>query len=437
MRLRFEFGMTQYIKFASLLLVCASLWGCDTVAELTFQDEQIIEAVPLGLVQPACSTQKPADAVFRFSVLTSFDHALMPGVRYSALEDYLTPGKNFKASHISFADGWFFVVNTGAEDAVCESEQDCIEGASCLSPDEMGLAQYYYPPHKFCVFPTTITVNSDPAFTHYRTNPQTGNALVSSQSRDGRSFAFALDNSASLDGSQETGIPDASLATDPWQYRKVGLNLFMDALDASQRYEFSAHFANGIGTNGVYDASESWMRTKAVWNSTVMESYPSPSGYSPIWEAASAALQKLIETGNAGYAKSLIVFTDGEPNESDTAYENFKRYLAMASTMPIYWLELTSKQPTKEYGDAVASACGVHYLFDNPVFMSKIMQKIAINSESHWDVDIAFSANLPSGHLYKLATTAVIQVGKTAVAFEAQRLNEETDTIDYRLVLSK
>ncbi|MBO4350461.1 MAG: VWA domain-containing protein [Proteobacteria bacterium] len=407
------------------------------MAELTFQDEQIIEAVPLGLVQPSCSTQKPADAVFRFSVQTSFDHALMPGVRYSALEDVLTPGKNFKANHVSFADGWFFVVDTASEDTSCESELDCIEGASCLTPDEMGLTQYYYPPRKYCVFPTTITVNSDPSFTHYQNNPLPGNALVSSLSNDGRSFAFVLDNSASLDGSQETGIPDAALSTDPWQYRKVGLNLFMDALDDSQRYEFSAHFANGIGANGVYDASESWMRTKAVWNSTVMESYPSPSGYSPIWEAASAALQKLIETGNAGYAKSLIVFTDGEPNENDTAYDNFKRYLAMASGIPIYWMELTSGQPTKAYGDAVAAGCGVHYLFDNPVFMSKMMQKIAINSESHWDVDLAFSAKLPSGHLYKLATTAVIQIGKTAVAFEAQRLNEETETIDYRLVLSK
>lgn len=429
--------MTPFVKYASWLLLCASCIGCDTVAELTFQDEQIIEAVPLGLVQPRCSTQKPADAVFRFSVLTSFDHALTPGVRYSALEDVLTPGKNFKAQNITLADGWFFVVDTASQDATCETEADCIEGASCMTPDEMGLSQYYYSPQKYCVFPTTISVKSDPAFTHYRHNPQPGNALVSSRSTDGRAFAFVLDNSASLDGSQETGIPDAEQATDPWQYRKVGINLFMDALDASQRYEFSAHFANGIGVNGVYDASESWMRTKAVWNSTVMESYPSPSGYSPIWEAASAALQKLIETGNAGYDKSLIVFTDGAPNENDTAYESFKRYLAMASTMPVFWLELTSEEPTKEYGDAVAAACGVHYLFDNPVFMSRIMQKIAINSESHWEVDLAFSAELPPGHLYKLATTAVVTIGKTAVAFEAQRLNEETETVDYRLVLSK
>ena len=80
--------------------------GCDTVAELTFQDEQLIELNPVGLLPAGCSqADADSDAVLRFSVLTSFNEMMMPGKRYSAFGDLLVAGQNFKASHITLSDG--------------------------------------------------------------------------------------------------------------------------------------------------------------------------------------------------------------------------------------------------------------------------------------------------------------------------------------------
>ena len=85
-------------------VMALALTGCDTTAELTFQDEQLIEAVPQGLVSPECADMPDADAVFRWSVLTSFDARLTPGKRYASLNAVLEPGKNLSAEDITFTN---------------------------------------------------------------------------------------------------------------------------------------------------------------------------------------------------------------------------------------------------------------------------------------------------------------------------------------------
>lgn len=436
--------MKRVILSIALLSISAGLIACDTVAELTFQEEQVIEAIPQGLIAKQCGAfdSEKTDAIFRFSVLTSLDAHLTPGRRYAALNDVLDPGRNFNASDVTFSDGWVFVVDKSGADMTCSSAEDCPAGAACVTPDEMGLSSYYYAPVRVCAYSTQIEAVSVPRFTHFRTKVVDGNDNVLSSNTDGRTFAFVIDNSSSLDGSSSSGVPNADEATDPWQYRKVGLNQFIDGLsmtdETSPRYEFSAHFANGMGATGVYDASVAWMKTVAVWNSTVMGQYPNPSGYSPIWETASASLNKMLDNASASYSKMMIAMTDGEPNDNtDEAWEAFYRSLQMTSMMPVHWLELTSGNVHRRYADAVNMGCGSHYIFDNPVFFSKIMRNIAMNSESHWDVDLHFSANLPSEQTYRLATVFVAKIGNSAVTFEAQRMNEQNEAIDYRLVFSK
>ena len=425
--------------FAGLLVT-----SCDTVAELTFSDEQLIELSPVGLVPSSCLQQAESDAVFRFSVLTSFDEMMTPGRRYAALGDLLVPGYNFVASDIMVADGWFFVVDTAGRDVVCNDAGDCPTGASCLTPDEMGLGQYYYAPNKYCAFQTSVDVASDPVFYHYRDKMTGDDAHVTSSLADGRSFAFVIDNSATLDGSESTGVPDSAKATDPFQYRKVGLNQFMDGLtvgrDASGKLEFSATMANGSGTIGVYDMSKSWMRSIAVWNATVMQKYPTPSGGSPVWEAAAAALDKLMDSANTSYSHTILALTDGEPNNgSEETFRNFSRQLTASDVSAVYWLDFGAEDAPghKPYADIVSQSCGAYYLFSNAAQFPVIMRNIALNTASHWNIGLKFSANLPAGQMYRLATTIVVRVGKTAVSFEAQRKIEQQSAMDYRLVISK
>ena len=436
-------NMNRIKPYIALLISALVLGGCDTVAELTFQEEQIIEAIPQGLIASHCgaTSADTTDAIFRFSILTSWDSHLMSGHRYAALNDVLDPGRNFNASDITFYDGWFFVVDDTGNDLSCTSVEECPTGAQCSSATEMGLSQYYYPPNRFCVYPTQIKTASVPRFTHFRTKTMANNPNVFNENSVGRTFAFVIDNSSSLDGSTETGIPNASVATDPWQYRKVGLNQFMDGLaltdENSPRFEFSAHFANGTGATGVYDASEAWMRTEAQWNSNVMSKYPTPSGNSPIWETATASITKLLDSPSSSYSKAMIAMTDGIPNaDTDSEREAFFRQLVTTSGMPLHWLELTAGKTHRPYADAVRMGCGTHYLFANPMQFSTIMRNIAINTESHWDVDLDFTATLPDNMTYRLATTFVAKVGESAVTFEAQRMNEDTQTVDYRLIYS-
>jgi hypothetical protein len=417
--------------------------ACDTVAELTFQDEQLIEMSPVGLVAADCLPDADADAVLRFSVLTSFDEVMVPGKRYVALGDSLVAGQNFGAKDIVLSDGWFFVVDTAGRDMECSDAATCPTGASCLSPTEMGLDQYYYAPEKFCVYATTIQAGTDPVFYHYRDRLSGDEAHVTSSLAGGRSFAFVIDNSASLDGSSASGVPDAAKATDPYQYRKVGLNQFMDGLavgeSVSTGLEFAALFANGIGTNGVFDVSKSWMRSIAVWMATVMQKYPTPSGGSPIWESASAALDKMMNTANAGYTHTIVSLTDGAPDSADEVYKNFSRQLMASDISAIYWLDFEAEDavPHTPYADIVAQSCGAYYLFSNAAQFPALMRNIAINSASHWDVGLKFSAKLPAGYLYRLATQIVVRVGSSAVSYEAQRKSEQQAAMDYRLVISR
>ena len=151
--------MKKYTISTSILAVLLTLAGCDTVAELTFQEEQAIEVIPQGLVSSACGATDldNTDAIFRFSILTSWDAPLTPGNRYAALNDILDPGRNFNASDMMFSDGWFFVVDKTGADMTCSSAEDCPSGAVCATPDEMGLSQYYYAPDRFCAYSTQIS----------------------------------------------------------------------------------------------------------------------------------------------------------------------------------------------------------------------------------------------------------------------------------------
>ena len=428
----------RLIKLACLLAILP-VTSCDTVAELSFRDEQLVELVPGSLLPGACLESGASDAVFAFSVLTSSNARMTPGDRYAALGDPLEPGRNFVANDVQFSDGWFFVVDTVGRDTVCETADDCIEGASCKSADEMGISQYYYAPGKYCVFGVQITAAADPSFYHYRENY---GGQTSSSNADGLSFAFVIDNSATLDGSFASGVPDASKATDPFQYRIVGLNQFMDGLQTGDvpKVEFSAHFANGIGENGVFDISKSWMRTFAVWESAVMQKYPSPSGASPIWETASAALAKVMDSANTAYMHTMVALTDGAPNDNtDEIYRSFSRQLSASDVHAVHWLDFgtADAEPNREYAEIAAQSCGTYALFSNASQFSDIMRQIAINVPSHWVAGLKFSTALPAGHIYRLATNVVIRIGHSAVTFEAQRKSDPREAVDDRLVLAR
>ena len=109
------------------------------------------------------------------------------------------------------------------------------------------------------------------------------------------------------------------------------------------------------------------------------------------------------------------------------------------SSMPLHWLELTGEniKPHRPYAQMVAMGCGTHYIFSNPMQFSKIMRNIALNSESYWSVPLDFSTDLPEGYTYRLATTLVATIGDSAVTFEAQRINEQNETMDYRMLIGK
>lgn len=437
--------MKQFRVLVVGLCAAAAMGGCDTVAELTFEEEQLVEAVVQGLADAHCGAPDD-DAVLRFSVVTSQDARMTPAKRYGVLQEPLAPGENFTADDILFGNSWIFVVDRATgRDMACASASDCPKGASCATPDEMGLGSYYYAPGRVCAYATDISVDHAPQFTHFRRNPMPENDSVHTMEKLGRAVAFMIDNSATLDGSWFDGVPNAQKASDPYQYRKVGIGQFMDALsvsdESSPRFEFSAIFANGFGTSGVYDISKAWLRTPAQWLSTVMAHFPSPGGASPVWEAAGAAVSKLIDSADADYRKMMVAFTDGAPNDqTDEAFQTFSSQMAAAgAAADLFWIGLESGESeiSLRYAEMTALGCGSYYLFENPAQIPQIMRNIAINSESFWSVGVRFSAALPKNALYKLATNLVVRVGTGAVSFEAQRVNQQNETVDNRWVFKK
>ena len=66
------------ILIGGMACLCA---GCDTVAEVSFDNEQIIDLEPLGFVGKACAPFEGADAVLRFNLMTSLDARFAPGTK--------------------------------------------------------------------------------------------------------------------------------------------------------------------------------------------------------------------------------------------------------------------------------------------------------------------------------------------------------------------
>ena len=149
-----------------------------------------------------------------------------------------------------------------------------------------------------------------------------------------------------------------------------------------------------------------------------------------------AALQKIQDSANTTYSRTVIAITDGTPNNADDAYSTFSRLVQANANIPLHWLELVTKNQTIDmrYAQAVNESCGTHYIFENPVQFSNIMHRIAINTESYWDLPLTFSAKLPKDNLYRLAVNMVATIGNSAVTFEAQRINEQNEPIDHRMV---
>lgn len=423
------------------IMAAVFVLGCDTVAELTFEEEQALELVPGAMMDAHCGSEGD-DAVWTFSVLTSFDRRLTPGRRYAALHDTLRPSENFTANDISFGNAWLFEVGSDGRDRSCSSASDCSSGALCVTPSQMGLQSYYYAPAAVCAFEVSLKPNGDPRFVHYRTNVLPDHPLVQSARADGRSISFILDNSATLDGSALTGIPDDSSATDPYQYRKVALNQFMDALrvtdESTPKYEFAAWFANGTGDTGVYDISENWLRTFAAWERVVMTNYPTPSGESPLWETGNAAVAKVMNSANTAYRKTIVSLSDGPANgASQEAQDTFMKQMTMAAkaNVDLHWIDFS---PTGEwslaFADAVKLSCGGYYRIDTASQMPEIMRQIAVNTESEWRVGLKFPESLPSD-MYRLAATIVVKIGDSAVAYEAQRVQTSGEAVDRRIVV--
>jgi len=430
--------LINFLPYLSVVLLC----GCDTVAEISFDNEQVIEIAPQGLVSSKCDAFDGADAVLRFNVLTSLDKRLVPGHHLSNMEEGILPGKTFAASNIQFSEAWLFEVGSDGNDVTCTSASDCTQGASCLSVDQMGLSEYYYAPGTYCVVPANIKIIGQPQFVHYSAAPIDAEGVVS-QNLNGRSISFMFDNSATLDGSDVDGAANDETASDPWQYRRVGLSSFFDALTydgVSGAYEFSMHFANGVGSNGVYAATSRWLKTIAQWKANVMDKFPTPSGASPIWEAVLASAEMLIDSANTAYSRTLVAFTDGAPNESSAESKNeFVKRIGSSTTVGLSWLDYTPEGtgPTYSYAESVALQCGSYYHFHAASQIPVIMRRLALATESWWDIGISFGADLESGHLYKLATLFVVTAGDGAASFAAQRKLDNQAVLDERFVVVK
>lgn len=416
--------------------------GCDTVAELSFDNEQVIDLEPLGFVGTSCASFEGVDTVLRFNVMTSLDARLEPGMQLAGMEGTVLPGVSFGAQNIQFSDSWLFEVDADGSDVTCETATTCQTGASCLTPDEMGLSNYYYAPKRYCVFPVVAEVVGAPTYTHYREVPVVADG-VTSLNRSGRTVGFVMDNSATLDGSAVDGSANDDVATDPWQYRRVGLTKFFETLTLGQEagpFEFSAHFANGVGIDGVYDASSAWLRTVAQWDSAVMDKFPTPSGASPIWEAAQAGIMKIIDKANTAYARSLVVFTDGAPNEgAEAAHMAFMKGVQSATGLGLSWLDyaVEGQGPVRAYADAVALQCGSYYYFNTASQIPQIMHRVSLATAGWWDIGLTLGVKPASGKLYRLATTVVVSLGDGAASFEAQRKQKNEVIMDDRLVLVK
>ncbi len=426
------------LPYLSAVLLC----GCDTVAEISFDNEQIIEIAPQGLVSNACDAFEGADAVLRFNVLTSLDKRLVPGHHLANMEDAILPGKTFSASNIQFSDAWLFEVGSDGNDISCTHADECTKGASCLTIDQLGLNDYYYAPGAYCVVPAHIQVVSEPRFVHYSAAPVEADGVIS-QNMNGRTISFMFDNSATLDGSDYDGAANDDKASDPWQYRRVGLSTFFEALNyngGSGSFEFSMHFANGVGSNGVYAMTTHWLKSIAQWKANVMDKFPTPSGASPIWEAVLASADMLINMANTAYSRSLIVFTDGAPNESSAESKSeFVKRISASTTLALSWLDYTTEGtgPTYSYAESVALQCGSYYHFHSASQIPVIMRRLSLATESWWDIGISLGADLESGHLYRLATLFVVTAGDGAASFAAQRKLENQVVLDERFIVVK
>ena len=136
---------------------------------------------------------------------------------------------------------------------------------------------------------------------------------------------FCLDYSGSMSGSGYRDLVSAMEYILDYDRASID-NIQFNSKDKIDIIPFESYADTVWSTNNGDETKELINRIK----------YKSPSGATALYTAAINALELLSKDTDTSYNKSIILMTDGDPNEYSSFYDLEKKYKKLNSSIPIY-----------------------------------------------------------------------------------------------------
>ncbi|MFA5623662.1 MAG: hypothetical protein WC966_01205 [Bradymonadales bacterium] len=426
-------------------------FGCDSVAEISFNEERIAQTYVTGFRELACEQELTCPVASQcealiFSIRTTLDNTLVPGQNLFQLGSPVDVGGNFTAANFSISHAWLFEADEAGGDKVCTAKSDCSEGFTCLELQSMQLSGYYYKPERYCASKAELALLGAPSFTQYARDLDEGNSLVRGLNRTGYAIALAMDNAASLDGSDVDGIPNAEAASDPQKMRHSALSLFASSLYGAEtspiakELQSQIFLMNGYGESGVSQIGRHWITQFSKFQQLLSDAYTHPSGKSPLWEATLTALRYLSESAKASYAKALIVFSANAANsETEDVLRELQITREANPAIALHVIELSAGReaikPNADLYQLSRKSCASYQFLRQASQLPDAFMQLAETTASHWALPIAIRHDIAPKTWFRLAFSLRIELGDASVSHDLHRVQVNNEVLDKRPLL--
>lgn len=418
-----------------LLAALSGAFGCDTVAEISFEVRRFNEASTAGFLNADLCDTTDTRVRFKFVLLDRDDQLIEPGDRIS--DGVLTvsgSNANFRArEHVSFSEQSYLFPSP---DITCFSDADCPTPYRCVPINPFNAAGAA----TACGAQVNLEVFQSP--------------IEFVRGSQAKSIGLVMDYSESLLGVNEDGSFNRDRSTDRDDRRIAAADTFVRKFGQGPFAEDSlicvAAFG-GQGRAGVsflptvegcltgdYDAA-----ARRVGQLNVGE-----DGDSPLWSAILETIEQQL-SGAPG-DRAIVLFTDGLDNASLGDTFGAALTAALDAGVAVHIVQLDNPpgevQPTvdrpylgpeDEFAQLACETDGSFHYAVQPVDLRSIFDSLAVTVPAYYQVEVQIglleSGTLPEEHhRFRIATAASFSVLGTESS--VQLAGDQTDPVTNQIV---
>lgn len=417
------------------LVLLLAIGGCDTVAEISFDQRNFTSIQSNGVINALNCSNPDVDVVLRFTLADEKSDLISPGERIgSGTLEVDGVDANFTSEDLEFSNQSMLYPSPDVECSECQAPFSC----QPINPFNPGSSR------QVCGMPLTII-------------PFQGNVHFDAGS-DTKNIALVMDYSQTLEGVAEDGSFDASRSTDPQDKRISSAMSFVSRFRNTRFGEDSRMCVVSFGGEG-----RAAVNFRPDPNSCMSGNYDqalssvSPmgvgeTGKSPVWSAIIETIEQQLSTASGD--RVMVLFTDGLDDGSLT--DNFDAALsaAVGNEVTVHVVQLDNPPraedgtrpylgPEDEYARLACSTGGSFQYARAPEDLRPMFTALATNVAASYETELQLGAlsqaDVPAGR-YRVATAMSVNLLGESHTFQFagdQTDATSNDIVDLRISVFK